>query len=115
MLGICDKGCPWRLLATYMQTENSFAMKSYKPAHKCIKNFRLKIKNSMWLAKEYNTKFINNPRWKLKDIKADVLEKYSIDLSLNECHKAKKSALGEVEMSFIEHYAKVEKFSKAAC
>jgi len=107
LLVVYVDGCPWRLWATYMQIEDSFQIKSYKSVHKCIRNFKLKLINSKWLANEYHNKFINNPRWKLRDIRADVLEKYSIDVSLSVFHRAKKSALGELEKSLNDHYAKL--------
>lgn len=43
----------------------------------------------------------------MKDFKADILEKYSVEVSMSQCFRAKKRVFGEVEDSLIEHYAKV--------
>ncbi|KAM7459754.1 hypothetical protein LguiA_036262 [Lonicera macranthoides] len=99
-----NNGCPWRSLATYMQNEESFQTKSLKNNHKCIRNFKIKLANFKWLTKQYEKKIIGNPKWKLKDFKADVLEKYSINVSLVQCYRAKKIASSEVELSLIDHY-----------
>lgn len=62
-------------------------------------NFKIKLANSKWIAKVYEKKLTSDPNWKLKDFKADVLEKYCLNVSLVQCYRAKKRELGEVEMS----------------
>ncbi|KAM7526716.1 hypothetical protein LguiA_016618 [Lonicera macranthoides] len=93
--------------ATYMQDVDSFQIKSLKTEHKCIRNFKIKLANSKWLAKQYENKIIDNPKWKLKDFKTDVLEKYAVDAPLIQCYRAKKITLGEAELSLIDHNGKV--------
>ncbi|KAM7520826.1 hypothetical protein LguiB_019788 [Lonicera macranthoides] len=62
LLGMCAEGCPRRLWATYMQNEYSFQIKSLRDEHKCIRNFKIKLANSKWLAKQYEKKIIANPK-----------------------------------------------------
>ena len=90
-----------------MQEERTFQVKSYISEHRCTRTFRNRYVNSKWLAKKYGPKIKSNPGWKLKDFKTEVNEKYAVDVTTNQCYRAKRKALGEVEGALKEVYAKL--------
>lgn len=59
---------PWRLWASQMQIQNNFQIKSLKNIHKCVRNFKVKLDNSKWLARTYHKKIVYDQKWKLKGI-----------------------------------------------
>lgn len=83
LMVVCADGCPWRVWALYMQNEVSFQIKLYRNVHKCARKFKIKAANAKWLAKVFGLKIIINPKWKLRDFVADVLEKYALDVSFS--------------------------------
>ncbi|KAF9602703.1 hypothetical protein IFM89_030591 [Coptis chinensis] len=104
---ICGEGCKWRCHASPMQVEYSWQIKSLNDLHECNRDFNAKFCNARWLSKKYKTQILANPRWKLEDFVASVLHTYAINVSLNQCSRAKKFALGERDSVMIDHYAKV--------
>lgn len=57
---ICADGCPWRLHASYTQNEDTCQIKSLNRVHKCVRNFKIKMANSKWLANMYFKKITQN-------------------------------------------------------
>ncbi|KAF9599034.1 hypothetical protein IFM89_033379 [Coptis chinensis] len=103
---ICGERCKWRCHASPMQVECSWQIKSLNDLHECNRDFNAKFCNVRWLSKKYKTQIIVNPRWKLDDFVASILHTYAINVSVNQCSRAKKFALGERDSIMIDHYAK---------
>ncbi|KAF9597321.1 hypothetical protein IFM89_017224 [Coptis chinensis] len=103
---ICGEGCEWRCHANPMQVECSWQIKSLNDLHECNRDFNAKFCNARWLSKKYKTQILANPRWKLENFVASVLHTYVINVSVNQCSRAKKFALGERDSVMIDHYAK---------
>ncbi|KAL5724374.1 hypothetical protein ACHQM5_007645 [Ranunculus cassubicifolius] len=103
----CKPKCNWRIYASWMSTENSFQIKSFKEKHRCSKSYNIAIANSKWIAKVFHNKITNNPKLKWKELKEEVRDKYGLEVSEKQCGKAKMFALGEVDSVMREHYSKL--------
>lgn len=103
----CTTGCPWRIWCSKMQNEESFQIKTMVCKHTCIRNYQVKIVNARFLSQLYQNKILANPRLKLREIKNDVIERYGLRVSLVQCYRLKKMALGEVDNILKEHYSKL--------
>ncbi|XP_021719090.1 uncharacterized protein LOC110686810 [Chenopodium quinoa] len=56
-----DKGCPWRIWASWDKNKTKFCVKSYVGEHTCGRSSEVKKMSASWIAKQYNTQFKVNP------------------------------------------------------
>lgn len=103
----CKEGCPFYIYASPMNTEASFQIKTFINVHHCSHDYNLPLAKTKWLSEKYHEKIVSNPSWKLKDFQKDVRHTYSFDATFSSLRRAKKMALGEVESTLVNHYAKV--------
>ncbi|PWA56190.1 cullin [Artemisia annua] len=81
-------------LKHHRQGENTFQIKSLKPDHKCSRNYNLgSLVTYRWIAHQYAKEIIADPHFTLLKMKADIKEKFRINVSLGQCKRAKQRAL----------------------
>nr|GEY77878.1 calcium/proton exchanger [Tanacetum cinerariifolium] len=103
--------CGFRLWASWMSTENSFQIKSFKAEHKCARNYNLgSLVTYKWIAHHFAKEIIEDTFMPLLKMKAAIREKFLINVSLGQCKRAKQRALYDFEGGFIEHYARLWEF-----
>ena len=103
-----EEACKFHLWASYMQSEVSFQIKTLVDEHTCSRAFgHGYLINCNWIASVYGKSIIRNPGIKLTEIQEKVLRKYKINVSANQCKRAKIKALNGLEISLQAHYAKL--------
>ena len=106
--------CPFRLWATWMTSERSFQIKSLIPTHKCCRNYNLgTLVSFKWIAAQYAKEIIEDPFMPYRKMKADIRQKFKIDVSLGQCRRAKQRALFDHEGGLIEHYGRLYEYRQA--
>ncbi|XP_076932372.1 uncharacterized protein LOC143597878 [Bidens hawaiensis] len=99
---------PFRLWASWMQSEKSFQIKSLNDNHNCSRNYSLGSPvTASWIAKMYLRELIARPFVKIRDMQADVLRDYMVKVSRGQCTRAKLIANDEIEGGLKEHYARI--------
>nr|KAJ0194875.1 hypothetical protein LSAT_V11C700363950 [Lactuca sativa] len=89
--------------ARWKYNERTFQIKFCNEMHLCARNYHSgSLVTSSWLAKHY-----------LKDKQADVLQKFSVCVSLGQCQIARATAMGMIEGKLEDHYAKVWGYAAA--
>ena len=82
--------CNFRLYAT-LNSENTFQIKSLKPEHTCVRNFKYgSLVDYKWIGRHFGDKIRKNPDIKLVDIAELVMKKYKCTVSLNQCRGSKE-------------------------
>ncbi|CAL9012617.1 unnamed protein product, partial [Prunus brigantina] len=95
--------CPFILWASKIDTdEQTFAIKSLSLEHECTRVDKLKYTNSRWLSKRFADKIRKNPEWDVGAFKAEVLEKYHMNVSKHQIYRAKNLSKVIIEGSYVE-------------
>ncbi|GJV67148.1 hypothetical protein Tco_1482657 [Tanacetum coccineum] len=103
-----QKGCSFRLWASWMQNEPTFQIKTLIHNHTYARNFDMgTLVTCKWIAKQFATKIIKNPRISYRQMKSDVREKFLLNVSIGQCKGAKQRAVYDHEGGLIDHYGKL--------
>lgn len=88
-----------------MQGEPTFQIKTLIPNHTCSRNFDLgSLVTYKWIAKQFAAEVRKKS---YKQIKADIRERFLINVSIGQCKRAKQMAVYDYEGGLIEHYGKL--------
>nr|KAJ0202631.1 hypothetical protein LSAT_V11C500273190 [Lactuca sativa] len=94
--------------AGWKYNERTFQIKFCNEMHLCARNYHFgSLVTSSWLAKHYLKDVIMKPKITLLEMQADVLQRFSVGVSLGQCQRARATALGMIEGKLEDHYAKV--------
>ncbi|GJV04025.1 zinc finger, CCHC-type containing protein [Tanacetum coccineum] len=100
--------CGFRLWASWMTTERSFQIKSLHPEHKCSRNYKLgSLVTYKWIAHQFAKDIINDPFMPYIKLKDAIRQKFMIDVSIDQCKRAKQRALYDQKGGLIEHYGRL--------
>ncbi|XP_016652612.1 PREDICTED: uncharacterized protein LOC107881976 [Prunus mume] len=110
--------CPFILFASKIDiNEQTFAIKTLSLEHECTRVDKLKYTNSRVDKLKYTnssgcpkgllTRLGKIPKWDVGAFKAEVLEKYHINVSKHQIYKAKNLSKVIIEGSYVEQYARL--------
>ncbi|XP_019263192.1 PREDICTED: uncharacterized protein LOC109240955 [Nicotiana attenuata] len=102
----CVVGCPFVCLISEDKKGPGFKIKTLKTEHNCedaFENPRAKIKT---LAEYFRSKVQNNPKYKIKDMKLDLKNQFSLNV-----HNSKRMALQQLQGSFLDDYNRLEAYA----
>lgn len=103
--------CPFRLWATWMSTERSFQIKTLMADHNCARSQDLgAMVTYRWIGKRLLNDILERPKLSYRKMRAEVLKKFNLRVSVGQCRNAKKFALEEIEGSLEAHYAKIRSY-----
>ncbi|GJX46318.1 calcium/proton exchanger [Tanacetum coccineum] len=103
-----QKGCTFRLWASWMQNGSCFQIKTLIPEHCCSRNFDLgSLVTYKWIAKQFAFKIIKDPTISYRSIQELTKKKFLINVSISQCKRAKQRALFDHEGGLIEHYSRL--------
>ncbi|CAI9278906.1 unnamed protein product [Lactuca saligna] len=106
--------CPFRVAAGWKYNERTFQIKFCNEMHLCATNYHFgSLVTSNWLAKHYLKDVIMKPKITLLEMQADVLQRFSVSVSLGKCQRARATAMGIIEGKLEDHYAKVWDYTVA--
>nr|GEX92197.1 multidrug resistance-associated protein 5 [Tanacetum cinerariifolium] len=105
--------CNFRLYVTWMTHERTFQIKSLKPKHNCVRNFKFySLVDYKWIRRHFGDKIRKNPEIKLCDITDLVMKKYKCTITPNQSRSAKIWALTEYEKTREEQYRLLRSYGK---
>ncbi|GJV92543.1 reverse transcriptase domain-containing protein [Tanacetum coccineum] len=100
-----EKKCPFRLWASWMQTEKSFQIKNMIDQHVCSRTFEYgSLITSNWIARNYAKKIMIIPTIKVRVIVALVLKKYKCKVYVSLVGRGEIKALQKYETCLKDHY-----------
>nr|KAJ0191807.1 hypothetical protein LSAT_V11C800426050 [Lactuca sativa] len=106
--------CPFRVAAGWKYNERIFQIKFCNEMHLCARNYHFgSLVTSNWLAKHYLKDVIMKPKMTLLEMHTDVLQRFSVSVSLGKCQRAKATAMGMIEVKLEDHYANVLDYTAA--
>ncbi|CAL8151536.1 unnamed protein product [Prunus armeniaca] len=95
--------CHFILFASKIyRDEQTFGIKTLSLEHECTRVDKLKYTNSRWLSKRFADKIRKNPEWDVGAFKAEVLEKYHMNVSKHKIYRAKNLSKVIIEGSYVE-------------
>ncbi|XP_023760658.2 uncharacterized protein LOC111909102 [Lactuca sativa] len=105
----CSDGqCTFRLWASWMSEEHSFQIKSLIIEHNCARNFKLgSIVNYRWIGSHFTREVLENQKFNVRMLKEEVKTKFGIEVSMEQCRRAKQHVMALVEGTIVENYAKL--------
>ncbi|KAH6783410.1 hypothetical protein C2S52_008369 [Perilla frutescens var. hirtella] len=106
----CSLECGWRLYASVVRIDGTFSIKSLSGDHKCPRAMNNKQVSSSWIANEYLNKFRVNPNWSVKELEADIMERFACQVTKWRLYDAKFKALMQLRGSVREHYGKLRSY-----
>ncbi|KAL4592317.1 hypothetical protein LXL04_005308 [Taraxacum kok-saghyz] len=107
-----EENCPFRLYTAQKYNERTFQIKGLVDIYLCARNFNFgSLVTRSWIAKHYLKDIISKPKMTLREMKDDVLQNYSVHISLGQCQRARVQALEMIEGKLEEHYARIWDFA----
>ena len=79
--------------------------------HNCSREFKLKIMSPKWLSKKVEKSLIENPKFKIKDVREKGLRKWNTSISVAMARRAKSLASDQVEGSFKEQFRRIHDYA----
>ncbi|KAK4389584.1 hypothetical protein Sango_2295400 [Sesamum angolense] len=104
-------GCSWRIHASPLSDKITFAIKSLKAEHTCVRVKTMKEANSSWMSKKLLQVLRENPDMKARGIRHE-LQKYGIDPPYMQLYRAKKKALEQIDGSYGDSYSKLPHYAE---
>ncbi|XP_023760142.1 uncharacterized protein LOC111908556 [Lactuca sativa] len=102
-----NKGCPFRLRATWMTNERSFQIKSLIDNHNCSRVFKFgSIVSYKWIGNHFMNEILQKPKMSVRKLKAKVRKRFNLIASVGQCRNARRYAFKEIEGTLKEQYAK---------
>ncbi|XP_057775377.1 uncharacterized protein LOC130994346 [Salvia miltiorrhiza] len=106
----CTLPCPWKLYASYVQANGTFMIRSCSGEHSCPKAMSNKLLTSQWIAGRYLNVYRVRYNMKVKDLHADILERFKVRVPKDRLYKARRMAQEMVRGSVDEHYAMIKNY-----
>ena len=108
----CHKGCNWRLYGSMLRHENTFVIKTLTDVHICYMVQHNRQVTNKFMANEFMDKFKRNPFWPMKEMEAEIIDKYGAIVHNWLCYKARQLAQIMIKGTLEEHYGKVGRYLK---
>ncbi|KAI5322844.1 hypothetical protein L3X38_031916 [Prunus dulcis] len=99
--------CHWLLYAAQVGKRPTVRVKTYHPIHTCGRSQRTRFATSQWLAKRFDEDIRTNPNMSVAEFMTLVRKHYIIDVTRDQCYKAKNLANERIQGSIEEQYAKL--------
>ncbi|CAI9303472.1 unnamed protein product [Lactuca saligna] len=104
-----DPNVDWKdMRPRFGDYERTFQIKYCNEMHLCARNYHFgSLVTSSWLAKHYLKDVIMKPKMTLLEIQANVLQRFSMSVTLGQGQRARATAMRMIEGKLEDHYAKV--------
>ncbi|XP_057785631.1 uncharacterized protein LOC131003165 [Salvia miltiorrhiza] len=93
-----------------MQGNGSFMIKSYHGDHNCPKAMSNKLLSSQWIAKRYVNVYRVRYNLGVKDLGADILQRFKVRVPKDRLYKARRLAQELVRGSIEQHYGQLKNY-----
>nr|KAJ0210286.1 hypothetical protein LSAT_V11C400175160 [Lactuca sativa] len=76
--------------------------------HRCSRNYKLgSIVNYQWIGSHYTEEILHRQKLTIRQLRLEVIKKFSIEVGISQCRRAKQYAINIIEGALIEHYVKL--------
>ncbi|CAL2273120.1 unnamed protein product [Prunus armeniaca] len=99
--------CPWLLYAAHVGKWPTVRVKTYHPIHTCGISQKTRFATSQWLAKRFDEDLKTNHNMSVVEFMTLVRKHYSIDVTRDQCYKAKNLTKERIQGSIEEQYLKL--------
>ncbi|XP_047979382.1 uncharacterized protein LOC125221304 [Salvia hispanica] len=106
----CKKPCKWKCYGSYNNTTGAFMLRRVEFEHTCPRNMRSKIVSANWIAKRYLNVFRLKPDTTVKELRADLVQRFAHDASRWKLYNAKRKIIELLSGSVDEHYGKLRSY-----
>ncbi|XP_057771146.1 uncharacterized protein LOC130990942 [Salvia miltiorrhiza] len=110
LLAKCTPPCPWNLYASSLRANGTFMIKSGAWDHTCAKAMSNKLLSSQWIASRYLNVYRVSYNLSVKDLGADILERFKVRVPKDRLYKARRMAQEMVRGSVHQHYAMIKNY-----
>ncbi|KAA8544614.1 hypothetical protein F0562_022615 [Nyssa sinensis] len=105
------KGYKWKIHASILPDGVTFKIKSVGDDHTYAREARNSEAYSNWIAGKMANWLSAEPDLKLHGMYAEVIEKFGVEVSKMQLHRAKRKALEKLEGSYAKFYAKIPAYA----
>ncbi|XP_033132814.1 uncharacterized protein LOC117127247 isoform X3 [Brassica rapa] len=99
--------CPWMVYCSYDRRKQKLMVKTYVNDHKCERTGYSKILKRSAIASLFAERLRLNPKLTAKEIQAEILREYKMEVLENSCIKAKTKVMKERRKTHEEHFDKI--------
>ncbi|XP_048136037.1 uncharacterized protein LOC115748482 [Rhodamnia argentea] len=107
-----DENCPWKISASFDVRTGSFHVKTYNEEHIYNISFNNKRVTSSWLAEHYLSIIRAMPTIKTIAFKELIKEQLGLNVSIDQCNKAKLLAFKVLMGNYRKEYSKLWDYAK---
>ncbi|XP_060190732.1 uncharacterized protein LOC132620010 [Lycium barbarum] len=108
----CDAvGCPFICHISDDDTSVGVTVKTLIPHSNCGVVYDNPLINSSIIAQYFKGKLQDDPKYKIKDMRADLHRVFDLNVSEGKCKRAKREVLETLEGSFTDNYKKLEAYA----
>ncbi|XP_021721336.1 uncharacterized protein LOC110688885 [Chenopodium quinoa] len=106
-----DKGCPWKIWASWDSHKRNFVVKAYIGEHNCGKVAKVTLMSSTWISSNYANWFRVNPYIKLQDIRESIWLDKEIRVSKFMAYRARKKGQALIVGEYEEQYSLLPRYA----
>lgn len=92
----CEKVCKWTIYARKDKYTKGFTIKTYQGKYDCNPDCKNRQITARFLANFFKPRFLENPNYKLADIKVDVEQRLKGNANYIMCKREKKMVMDEL-------------------
>ncbi|XP_058747068.1 uncharacterized protein LOC131620060 [Vicia villosa] len=103
----CKEGFQWEAYYAKLPNEETWQLSKLVDKHECSREYNVKMLTTKWLSKRIQNSLKNNPRMKIKDIKAKAQRKWNVGVNKTKAIRARFKARDMVDGSFLGDYTRI--------
>nr|XP_009772064.1 PREDICTED: uncharacterized protein LOC104222527 [Nicotiana sylvestris] len=107
----CVVGCPFVCLISEDKKGTGFKIKTLKTEHNCEDAFENPRAKTKTIAEYFRSKVQNNPKYKIKDMKLDLKNQFSLNVHKSILKRAKRMTLQQLQGSFLDDYNRLKAYA----
>ncbi|XP_060194913.1 uncharacterized protein LOC132624104 [Lycium barbarum] len=108
----CDSGCPFVCLISEDNKNQRFKIKTMHLEHNCQPAFKNRRATQQALAHYFKNKVQNNPKYKVKDMRQDLDDQFSRNISASKMKRVKRLILEKLEGSYLDDFNRLEAYAQ---
>ncbi|XP_058759791.1 uncharacterized protein LOC131633092 [Vicia villosa] len=103
----CKEGCQWEAYCAKLPNEETWQLRKLVDKHECSREYNVKMLTTKWLSKRIQNSLKNNPRMKIKDIKAKAQRKWNVGVNKTKAIRARFKDRDMVDGSLLGGYTRI--------
>ncbi|XP_059283288.1 uncharacterized protein LOC132036896 [Lycium ferocissimum] len=108
----CDSGCPFVCLISEDNKNQGYKIKTLHLEHNCQPAFKNRRATQQALAHYFKNKVQNNPKYKVKDMRQDLDDQFSLNISASKMKRVKRLILEKLEGSYLDDFNRLEAYAQ---